>query len=71
MISRLLRVLARLTLKRYKPLIIGVTGNVGKTSTKEAIRVVLQIEKRVRAASKNFNNELGLPLVILGDWQLT
>ena len=59
------------TINFYKPGLIGVTGNVGKTSTKEAIRVVLSSVRSIRSASKNFNNELGLPLVILGDWQLT
>ncbi|MDP3725408.1 MAG: UDP-N-acetylmuramoyl-tripeptide--D-alanyl-D-alanine ligase [Nanoarchaeota archaeon] len=69
LLEKLLKILARLTLKRYKPGIIGITGNVGKTSAKEAIRVVLERERRVRSASKNFNNEIGLPLTILGDWQ--
>ncbi len=69
--ENLLKFLAKLTLKKYRPGIIGITGNVGKTSTKEAIRVVLEHERRVRSASKNFNNELGLPLTILGDWQKT
>src|SRR3989344_1321788 len=70
-LEKLLRILARLTLKKYRPSVIGITGNVGKTSTKEAIRVVLEHERRVRTASKNFNNELGLPLTILGDWKKT
>ncbi|MDO8470288.1 MAG: UDP-N-acetylmuramoyl-tripeptide--D-alanyl-D-alanine ligase [bacterium] len=66
-----LRFLARLTLWRYEPDIVGVTGSVGKTSAKEAIRTVLGYERRVRATSKSFNNELGLPLTILGDWERT
>lgn len=71
LIQKILKLLSQLILKRYEPGIIGVTGNVGKTSTKEAIRVVLQGERAVRASSKNFNNELGLPLSILGDWKDT
>ena len=70
-IQKLLKTLARLTLRKYKPGIIGITGNVGKTSAKEAIYTVLGRERKVRAASKNFNNELGLPLTILGNWQDT
>ncbi len=66
-----LKILARATIARYSPGVVGVTGSVGKTSTKEAIRTVLEKERRVRAPSKNFNNELGLPLVILGDWKST
>jgi len=70
-LKSLLKVLARFTIRRYKPGIIGVTGSVGKTSTKEAIYAVLKNERRVRASQKNFNNELGLPLTIIGDWQDT
>ena len=65
----LLKTLAQLTIWRYKPGIIGITGSVGKTSAKEAIFAVLSQERRVRRSSGNFNNELGLPLTILGDWQ--
>ena len=70
-LEKLLKLLARLTLKRYKPGIIGITGNVGKTSAKEAIRLLLERERKVRANSKNYNNEFGLPLTILGDWKET
>lgn len=66
-----LKILARWTLARYSPGIVGITGSVGKTSTKEAIRTVLASERTVRAPAKNFNNELGLPLAILGDWETT
>lgn len=71
LLQKKLRFLARLTLKRYTPGIVGITGNVGKTSTKEAVGVVLRGERSVRASSKSFNNELGLPLSILGDWKVT
>lgn len=64
-----LKTLAKWTILRYKPGIIGVTGSVGKTSAKEAIRAVLGREKRVRSAPKNFNNEIGLPLAVLGNWR--
>ncbi len=60
-----------MTVWRYEPGIIGITGNVGKTSTKGAVAAVLSYDRRVRAAGKSFNNELGLPLAVLGDWQLT
>src|SRR6266404_2785078 len=63
-----LRKLAQLTIWRYRPGIVGVTGSVGKTSTKLAIAAVLGSERRVRASHENLNNELGLPLTILGDW---
>ena len=65
------RWLANLTLLRYDPGVVGVTGSVGKTSAKRALNVVLGSDRRVRAAGKSFNNELGLPLTILGDWDST
>ncbi len=57
---------AKFILLKYKPQIIGITGSVGKTSTKEAIYTVLKIKKRVRKNIKNYNNEFGLPLTIIG-----
>lgn len=65
----ILKNLARLTLIKYKPLVIGVTGSVGKTSTKEAIFAVLKEERKTRRSRGNFNNELGVPLTILGDYE--
>ena len=63
----------------YNPEIIAVTGSVGKTSAKEAIFAVLSNENnpavvdrkkwRVRRTKGNLNNELGLPLTIIGDWR--
>ncbi|MDP3052403.1 MAG: UDP-N-acetylmuramoyl-tripeptide--D-alanyl-D-alanine ligase [bacterium] len=64
-----LKGLAKNFVSRYQPGIVAVTGSVGKTSTKEAIKAVLSRERRVRATSGNFNNEIGVPLTILGDWQ--
>lgn len=64
----ILEILARLYLWRYKPVIVAVTGNVGKTSTKEAIGTVLAKIKRIRMSAGNLNNEFGVPLTILGDW---
>ncbi len=63
--------MARLTLRRYKPIVIGITGSVGKTSAKYATAAVLSKKFRVRFSAKSFNNEFGLPLTILGDWPTT
>ncbi len=65
-IQKILKVLAKLILKRYKPKIIGITGSVGKTGTKEAINYVLKDEFFVHTNPKNYNNEFGLPLTIIG-----
>ncbi|MBI2482594.1 UDP-N-acetylmuramoyl-tripeptide--D-alanyl-D-alanine ligase [Candidatus Uhrbacteria bacterium] len=58
--------LARGVIARQRPRIVGVTGSVGKTSTKEAIRAVLARTARIRSAPKNYNNEIGLPVTIIG-----
>ena len=57
---------AKLILRKYNPKIIAITGSVGKTSTKDAIFVVLSKFKIVRKSEKSFNSEIGLPLTILG-----
>lgn len=57
---------ARTYIKRHKPRIVAVTGSMGKTSTRRAIRLVLAYGSLVRTATKNYNNELGVPLSILG-----
>ena len=66
----ILRRLARLTLWRYRPGIIGITGSAGKTSAKLAIKAVLEPGRRVRISAGNLNNDLGVPLTILGDWSI-
>lgn len=65
----ILKILAKLVLWKYKPVIIAVTGSVGKTSTKEAIYAVLKNhfgENQVRRNHRNYNNEIGVPLTIFG-----
>lgn len=65
----ILKILAILVLARYKPVIVAVTGSVGKTSTKEAIYAVLKShfgEGQVRRNFRNYNNEIGVPLTIFG-----
>ncbi len=44
--------------------VVGVTGSVGKTSTKEMIASVLKEKYRTLKTQGNFNNELGLPLTV-------
>ena len=46
--------------------VVGITGSVGKTSTKEMIASVLSEKYRVLKTLGNFNNELGLPLTVFG-----
>jgi len=66
LLQYILKILAKIVLWKYQPEIIGVTGSVGKTSTKEAIYQVLKKQFRVRRNVGNYNNEIGVPLTILG-----
>jgi UDP-N-acetylmuramoyl-tripeptide--D-alanyl-D-alanine ligase len=45
--------------------VIGVTGSVGKTSTKQLIAALVAPQRRVAANPANFNTEIGLPLAVL------
>jgi UDP-N-acetylmuramoyl-tripeptide--D-alanyl-D-alanine ligase len=64
-----LQSLARWTLLRQdapSPAVVGITGTVGKTTTKDALATILRhAGKRVSATAGNLNNEIGLPLTIL------
>lgn len=62
----LLRFCARSVLWRHRPMIVGVTGSVGKSSSKEAIALALSLAYRVRRNAGNLNNEIGIPLVVIG-----
>ncbi|NTU99227.1 hypothetical protein HGA64_04470 [Candidatus Falkowbacteria bacterium] len=62
----ILKKLSVMILDKYDPEIIGVTGSAGKTSTREAIYTVLSSKFNVRQNIKNYNNEIGLPLTIIG-----
>lgn len=50
---------------RFKIPVIGVTGSVGKTSTKELIAAVLSTQGKVLKTEANFNNEIGVPKTLL------
>ncbi len=67
LIIKLLTWEAKLILARQKPFIIGVTGNLGKTSTKDAIYAVMKDSFHVRRSEKSLNSEFGVPLTILGE----
>lgn len=50
---------------RFAIPVVGVTGSVGKTTTKEMIAAVLSARFRTHKTEKNFNNELGVPQTLL------
>jgi UDP-N-acetylmuramoyl-tripeptide--D-alanyl-D-alanine ligase len=56
--------LTRQVRRRSSARVVGVAGSAGKTSTKDALRALLAPHRRVVAALRNHNNELGVPLTL-------
>ena len=50
---------------RLSPVVIGLTGSVGKTTTKDLLAQILEREGPTVATARSYNNEIGLPLTIL------
>lgn len=63
--KKVLKQLAIYKRSLFKGVVIGVTGSVGKTSTKEMIFNVLSSKYKVLKTIKNQNSQIGLPLSIL------
>lgn len=59
-----LEALGRASRARSGAKVVGVTGSVGKTSTKEMLRTVLGAHGRVHAAEASYNNHWGVPLTL-------
>ena len=66
LLQKLLKILAKLILSKYRPEVIGLTGSVGKTGAREAIYAVLSAKFKARRNFKNYNNEIGVPLTVIG-----
>jgi UDP-N-acetylmuramoyl-tripeptide--D-alanyl-D-alanine ligase len=60
-----LQQIARFWRRKLDLRVIGITGSVGKSTTKEAIADVLGVRYRTLKSPGNLNNEIGLPLTIL------
>jgi UDP-N-acetylmuramoyl-tripeptide--D-alanyl-D-alanine ligase len=59
-----LEALGRAARARISGKVIGVTGSVGKTGTKEMLRTALSGQARVHVAEKSYNNHWGVPLTL-------
>lgn len=71
-IVKILTIESSLILNKFKPEIIAVTGNIGKTTTKDFIYQVLKSDntqnlENIRAAAKSENSEFGVCLTIIGE----
>lgn len=51
--------------RRFDLLVVGITGSIAKTSTKEAVATVLAADRPTLKSEGNQNNEIGLPLTLL------
>lgn len=69
LIVKILSSISRKMLKKHKPFIIAITGNIGKTTTKDCIYNLLSQKygEKVRGAQKTENSEFGVNLTILGE----
>ncbi len=63
--TRALQVLAAYWRRRFTTRVIGITGSVGKSTTKELTAEILSQRYRTLKNQGNFNNEIGLPLTLL------
>jgi UDP-N-acetylmuramoyl-tripeptide--D-alanyl-D-alanine ligase len=46
------------------PAVVGITGSNGKTTTREMVSRILELDAKVLSTCGNYNNELGLPLTL-------
>jgi UDP-N-acetylmuramoyl-tripeptide--D-alanyl-D-alanine ligase len=63
-VLKALEALAVFARARTKARVVGVTGSVGKTSTKEMLRAILSAQGRTHAAEASYNNHWGVPLTL-------
>jgi len=71
-ITYIITLQAKYILQKFNPFIIAITGNLGKTSTKDSIYAALKNnltdidgEILINASKKSLNSEIGVPLTIL------
>lgn len=63
--ERALRALARLRRIKIDPVTVGITGSVGKTTTREMIAAVVRQKYRTLTTQENLNNNIGVPQTLL------
>lgn len=63
-VQRGLNRLARAARARMQAKTIAITGSVGKTSTKDMLKLVLSVQRKTFAAKHSFNNHWGVPLAL-------
>lgn len=61
----LLKLVCQAILLRHKPIVVAITGSVGKTTTKDVVAHGLKSVADIRKTEKNFNTDFGVPLAII------
>lgn len=56
--------ISKYILSKYKPLVIAITGSMGKTTTRDLLYNTLKNKFKVQTNIKNYNNDIGVPLTI-------
>lgn len=62
----ILGLLAEAVLRRYRPIVVAITGSVGKTTTKDLTAAVLASRFELRASHGSSNSEVGVPATVFG-----
>ncbi len=65
-IIKILNILARKMLVKYKPVVIGITGSVGKSSAKKTIYEILKRKYKVHCDRSCYSAGISIPLAIIG-----
>lgn len=58
--------LAKAYRMKFSPILVGITGSVGKTTTKEMVALALSAKYKTLKNEGNLNNEIGVPLTLFG-----
>lgn len=58
--------MARFLVERFRPTTVAITGSYGKTTAKEVVAHVLSARRRVLHSPGSLNNEIGVPVTLLG-----
>jgi UDP-N-acetylmuramoyl-tripeptide--D-alanyl-D-alanine ligase len=62
----MLRLLMTAVLRRHRPIVVAITGSVGKTTTKDLTAAVLATRFKLRATEGSANSEVGVPAAVFG-----
>lgn len=65
-VVKILNILAKNILTKYKPVVIGITGSIGKSSTQKAIYEILKKKYKVRCNHGAYKTDISIPLSIIG-----